>query len=231
MMNNLAIIPARSGSKELKNKNVKLLNGKPMMAYTIEAAIESGMFTHIHVSTDSQQYAQIAMEYGAEVPFLRTANYADDTSSTWDVVQYVIDRYKENDLQFDTFALLQPTSPLRTSDDIKNAYRLMNEKKGKSIVSVCEVEHSPLWMNVLREDLSLNGFLKKEAIMPRQTLPTYYRVNGAIYISDTGEFIKNHNLYHEFGYAYVMEKSRSIDIDDILDFELAEIIMKKRESS
>lgn len=103
----------------------------------------------------------------------------------------------------------------------------MKEKNGKSIVSVCKVEHSPLWMNVLQEDLSLNGFLKGEVIKPRQALPIYYRVNGAIYISFIEEFLKSHNLYHEFGYAYVMEKNHSIDIDDMVDFELAEIIMRR----
>lgn len=226
-MQNLAIIPARSGSKGLKDKNVRLLNGKPMLAYTIEAAIESRMFSHIHVSTDSDLYARIAIEYGAEVPFFRSAEYADDSASTTDVIRYVIAEYKNYGFQFDTFAVLQPTSPLRTAEDIKAAYKLLIEKEAKAVVSVCEAEHSPLWMNTLPEDWSLNGFMTAEGRKCRQELSTFYRINGAIYISDCKEYIKNPDYYHQFGYAYVMDKRHSVDIDDLVDFKLAEIIMQE----
>lgn len=226
-MQNLAIIPARSGSKGLKDKNIRLLNDKPMLAYTIEAAIESRMFSHIHVSTDSDLYARIAIEYGAEVPFLRSDEYARDGASTTDVIRYVIDRYKKSELEFDTFAVLQPTSPLRTAEHIKAAYELFFNNNAKSVVSVCEAEHSPLWMNTLPEDLSLEGFLKVDGRKCRQELPKFYRINGAIYISDCKEYIKNPDYYHRFGYAYVMDKRDSIDIDDLVDFKLAEVIVQE----
>lgn len=226
-MQNLAIIPARSGSKGLKDKNIRLLNGKPMLAYTIEAAIESRMFSHIHVSTDSDLYARIAIEYGAEVPFLRSEEYACDSASTTDVIRYVIDRYKKSELEFDTFAVLQPTSPLRTAEHIRAAYDLLLANNAKAVVSVCEAEHSPLWMNTLPEDLSLDGFLTVEGRKCRQELTVFYRINGAIYISDCVEYIKNPDYYHRFGYAYVMDKSHSIDIDDLVDFKLAEVIMQE----
>lgn len=119
-MRNIAIIPARSGSKGLKDKNIKLLNGVPLLAYTIKAAVESNMFNEIFVSTDSEVYAQIAREWGANVPFLRSAELSGDEVSAWDVVRDSIKRYEGLGKKFDTVALLQPTSPLRTSKDIIN---------------------------------------------------------------------------------------------------------------
>ena len=121
-MKNIAIIPARSGSKGLKDKNIKLLNGKPLMNYTIEAAIKSGLFDCVHVSTDSDQYAVIARMCGADVPFLRKPDMASDTASTWDAMRFVLDEYKKRGEEFDILTVLQPTSPLRTSEDISAAY-------------------------------------------------------------------------------------------------------------
>lgn len=151
-MNNLAIIPARSGSKGLKDKNIKLLNGKPMISYSIEAAKDAGIYSHIFVSTDSEKYGAIAEEYGAEVPFYRSARNASDMASSWDVVKEVLLKYKKLGVDFDTFTLLQPTSPLRDSRDIQSAYSLLIEKNAIAVISVCEMEHSPLWSNTLPED-------------------------------------------------------------------------------
>ena len=127
-MNNLAIIPARSGSKGLKDKNIKLLNGKPLIAYSIEAAKKSEIYSHILVSTDSERYGEIAIQYGAEVPFYRSEENASDVASSWDVVKEVLKKYQEMGIVFDTFTLLQPTSPLRKYEDIKKAYELFKEK-------------------------------------------------------------------------------------------------------
>jgi len=114
-MKQIAVIPARSGSKGLKDKNIKVLNGKPMMAYTIEAALNSKLFDCVHVSTDSAQYASIAKQYGADVPFLRDKELADSKASTWDALRDVIQKYKEAGREFDAVTLLQPTSPLRSA--------------------------------------------------------------------------------------------------------------------
>lgn len=140
-MNNLAIIPARSGSKGLKDKNIKLLNGKPLIAYSIEAAKKSEIYSHILVSTDSERYGEIAIQYGAEVPFYRSEENASDVASSWDVVKEVLKKYQEMGIVFDTFTLLQPTSPLRKYEDIKKAYELFKEKDAIAVVSVCEMEH------------------------------------------------------------------------------------------
>ena len=227
-MGNIAVIPARSGSKGLPDKNIKLLNGKPLIAYTIEAAKMSGYFDCIHVSTDSGVYAEIARSYGAEVPFLRDAKLALDNSSSWDVVREVLNRYIKNGDVFNRIMLLQPTSPLRDSNDIQNTFSLMNEKKAKVIVGVCEMDHSPLWCNTLPKDGSMNGFQTKEFLIPRQNIPVYYRINGAIYLLDVDYFINNGELYGPYSYAYIMPKERSVDIDDLFDFLLVESYMQRR---
>lgn len=228
-MNNLAIIPARSGSKGLKDKNIKLLNGKPLLAYSIDAAIESKRFSHIMVSTDSMEYVDIAKQYGAEVPFLRSEKMSSDVAGSWDVVIEVLEKYREFGLQFDTVCLLQPTSPLRKAEDIAGGYTELEQKKADAITGVCEMEHSPLWATTLREDLSLVEFRKSLAEVPRQMLQTYYRINGALYIrrivyEDCKICIKDQKEY-----AYVMERNRSVDIDTIDDFEMAELYIGKKE--
>lgn len=148
-MRSIAIIPARSGSKGLPDKNIRPLNGKPLLAYSIEAALASGLFDTVHVSTDSERYADIARQYGADEPFLRSAETSSDTASSEDAIREVLRRYEEMGQRFDAFMLLQPTSPLRTADDIRAAFGVMEEKQAESVVSVCEVEHSPLWCNTL----------------------------------------------------------------------------------
>jgi len=228
-MKNLAIIPARSGSKGLKDKNIKMLNGKPLLAYSIEAAKKSGLFDEIMVSTDSEKYAEIAKLWGAKVPFLRSKELSSDTVSSWDVVKDVIERYRECGLQFDTVALLQPTSPLRTSDDIINGYEAMKEKSADLIVAVCEMDHSPLWSNTLPADLSMRNFIRPEVVKkPRQSMPKYYRINGALYIIKVDHLMKSTDIYDGRSYAIIMKKENSIDIDDIIDFTIAEVLLSER---
>lgn len=223
---NLAIIPARSGSKGVIDKNIRLLNGKPLVAYSIEAALKSKMFDEVLVSTDSEKYAEIAKKYGADIPFLRSKENSDDQTSSWKVVREVLKRYDEMGENFDTITLLQPTSPLRSSEDIISGYRLFHEKKADSVIGVCEVEHSPLLCNLINHDLSLQNFVRPDIYMkPRQELPQYYRVNGALYIVRVKEVINIPDLYNSKCYAYMMPKEKSIDIDSLMDFQLAEMIM------
>ena len=227
-MKNIAIIPARSGSKGLKDKNIKMINGRPLIAYTIEAAKNSNLFAEIFVSTDSDEYAQIAEKCGASVPFLRNPELGRDHSSSWDVVLESLNKYGEIGLTYDSFALLQPTSPLRTGDDIAAGYKLMRDKEANAVVSVCEAEPSPLWCGTLPSDLSLTNFINPEYLsMPRQALPVYYRVNGALYIAKTAYFKEFGNIYHAGCYAYIMDAMSSVDIDTEIDFALAEALLCK----
>ena len=226
-MKNIAIILARSGSKGLVNKNIRILNGKPLLAWSIEAAKESGLFNEIMVSTDSEEYSCIARTFGASVPFLRSTENSSDKASSWDAVRETLCRYKEElGQEYDTVCLLQPTSPLRRAIDLQGAYALFEEKGADTVISVCEADHSPLWMSTVPPSLSLEGFDKKEAEVPRQALSQFYRINGAVYITKTEGLLSKKNIY-ENGYAYIMDRVRSIDIDTEFDFELAEFLMEK----
>ena len=227
-MRNIAVILARSGSKGLKDKNIKELCGKPLMAYSIEAALEAGVFDCVHVSTDSTQYAEIAKQYGADVPFLRDEAHATDTASSWDALRFVIERYKELGEAFDTVTLLQPTSPLRDAEDIIKAFEIFREKKADSVVSVCEMEHSLALCNTLTEDGCMHGFIDATKAGRRQEMQTCYRLNGAIYIQKTECLMSKKDLYGEKSYACIMDKKKSVDIDDAFDFLMAEAIMNAK---
>jgi CMP-N,N'-diacetyllegionaminic acid synthase len=225
-MKSIAIIPARSGSKGLPDKNIKELCGKPLIAYTIEAARDSGQFDEIFVSTDSERYAEIAGECGAEVPFLRSDENAKDVSSSWDVVEEVLSRYEREGKVFDTFCLLQPTSPLRSADDIARAFNIYKEKGARAVVSVCELEHPLSWCGELTEDMSMDGFIEKDGTLQRQKMGVTYRLNGAIYLADVSFFREDRFLYRAGTYACIMDKRSSVDIDTIYDFKYAEFLLK-----
>ena len=223
----LAIIPARSGSKGLKDKNIKLLAGKPLMAYSIMAAKETGIFDEIMVSTDSEKYADIAREYGANVPFLRSQKNAEDGAASQDMIKEVLENYEKLGQKFDAFCLLQPTSPLRKAEDILGAYEVFKEKASVSVITVCEADHPPIWSNHLPKDGSLVGFVERSNDKQRQASGKYYRLNGAVSFTYVGEFYRDVYGYREGSFAYVMDRRRSIDIDDEFDFEVAELLMTK----
>lgn len=223
----LAIIPARSGSKGLKDKNIKFLNGKPLIAYTIEAALKSNVFEDVIVSTDSEKYKIISEEYGAWVPFLRGEELAKDTTSTNEVVEDLLLKLKIIGKKYDSFMILQPTSPLRDEEDINNAVKIFIEKQANSVVSMCECEHSPLLTKELDENFKLDGFLTNLKETRRQDLKKFYRLNGAIYLSKIDYFFEYKDLYKENSYAYIMQREKSVDIDDIYDFKYLEILIRE----
>ena len=218
----IAIIPARSGSKGLKDKNIKDLCGKPMLYYSIESAINSGIFDDIIVSTDSELYAELSIKYGASVPFIRPEFLSTDTAKTNDVIEYTIKKLIDNGNEYDFLMILQPTSPLRKKEDILGAVNLLFEKEANAVISVCESEHSPLYSNTLDASLSMEKFLPKYKDLRRQELPKYYRLNGAIYLAKVDYFLQYKDLYKSKSYAYIMDKKNSIDVDDELDFIIAE---------
>ncbi|WP_248405508.1 cytidylyltransferase domain-containing protein [Butyrivibrio fibrisolvens] len=225
-MKNIAIIPARSGSKGIPDKNIKNLCNKPLIAWTIETAISSKMFDEVMVSTDSQEYADISKGFGAQVPFLRDSVNSSDVSSSWDVVREVLLKYQELGRYFDTFTLLQPTSPLRSVEDIIGSFDLMKSKDARTIVSVCETRDSPYTCNTLPGSMSMeNFFTEAYKNKRRQDLPIFYKLNGAIYLSKVKDFLHDGDIYKSGCYAYVMDEKKSVDIDTMLDFKLAELIM------
>ena len=226
-MKNLAVITARSGSKGLHDKNIKLLNGVPLLVYSVKAAQNSECFQTVFVSTDSSKYAEIAEGYGADASFLRSEKNSSDTAGSWDVVREVVDTFEGQGQYFDNIMLLQPTSPLRTAEDIKNSFNLMKEKRASSVIGVTETDHSPLWCNTLPESLSMDNFRNEQYCdLPRQKLPKYYRINGAIYLV-TREELNVDKLLRKNSFAYVMPRERSIDIDTELDFIITEHLLNK----
>jgi N-acylneuraminate cytidylyltransferase/CMP-N,N'-diacetyllegionaminic acid synthase len=223
----LYIIPARGGSKGLPGKNIRLLGNKPLIAYSIEAAVNSIFKGTVIVSTDDEEIASVGKKYGATVPFIRPNELATDAASTMDVVFHAINFYKQQHVFFDLIVVLQPTSPLRTSTDIDQAISLMKEKNVAAVVSVCESEHHPLWTNILPADGSMKNFIREEVKgKNRQQLPVNFRLNGALYISKSEALEIYKGFIHEKTIAYIMPTDRSVDIDHEIDFKLAELLLK-----
>lgn len=225
----LAIIPARSGSKGLKDKNIKPLCGIPLCAYTIKAAQESGVFSEIHFSTDSQEYARIAESYGASVPFFRRKELATDSASSWDVVKDVINEYRKKNMEFDAAMLLQPTVPFRSAEDICNCVKMLGERSAGAIVSVTEPDHSPFWCAELPDDGNMRIYHEKiEYLTARQRLKKQYILNGAVYLFRTDHLFACKSIYEHDCYAYVMPRERSMDIDSQDDFDLCEYFLSHK---
>ncbi|CAA6819454.1 MAG: N-Acetylneuraminate cytidylyltransferase (EC [uncultured Sulfurovum sp.] len=224
----LAIIPARGGSKRLPRKNVLDLKGKPLIAYSIEAGLKSKYVDKVVVSSDDDEILKIAQLYHAET-LQRPAFLANDTATTFDAIKHSIENLEnENSKKYDYIVLLQPTSPLRETRHIDEAIELLDEKDADAIVSVCEMEHSPLWSNTLDNSLSMQGFLKEEILNKRsQDLESYYRLNGAIYICKTERLLEEKRfLLKENIFAYVMSRECSIDIDEKIDFDMASLFIR-----
>lgn len=228
----IAIIPARGGSKGLPGKNIKMLCGKPLIAYTIESAKKAKCINRVIVTTDSEEIARVAKEYGAEVPFLRPKELATDTATASDVYIHCIDflRSKGN-YEIANFMVLLPTAPLRTENEIDEAYHLFAEKKATTLLSVCEAEIPPSWY-LKKDEYSIienAGFIGKDIpVSNRQNSKKYYIPNGAIYILNFDLLLERKTYYCNNTIGYVMAREASIDIDELIDFEFAELLIEKK---
>ncbi len=223
----LGIIPARGGSKELPRKNVLPLLGKPLIAWTVEQAKRSKYIDKVIVSTDDKEIAVISKKYGAEIPFFRPKELAEDDSKVIDAILLIIEWIKQNGMYYDLIILLQPTSPLRTPEDIDNSIKLLFSKNAQAVVSVCEVEHHPHLTNTLPEDGSMENFLVPEfANKNRQKLPVFYRLNGAVYLAYLDYLLAKKGFFGDGTYAYLMERKKSIDIDNDIDFKYVEFLLQ-----
>lgn len=223
----LAIIPARGGSKRLPHKNVLELAGKPLIGWTIEAGLQSHYIDQIVVTSDGEEIAQIAQRFGVET-IARPSELASDTATTFDAVAHAL-RHCE---KFDYVVLLQPTSPLRNAHHIDQAIELLLAKEADAVISVCEMEHSPLWSNTLPENGSMVNFLRDEVKNRRsQDLEQYYRLNGAIYICQIDKLLAEKSFFLKKNiYAYVMDRKSSIDIDVSEDLKMAEWYLSETQS-
>src|SRR3989338_590546 len=229
-LNILAIIPARGGSKGLPGKNIKPFLGKPLLAYTIEEAKRSKYITKIVLSTDDTAIAQVGKKYGAEIPFLRPSELATDTSLAPDAYIYTIERLKnEQGYAPEIVVILQPTSPLRTVDDIDAAISLYLEKNADSVISVVEFEHPLERARIITPDGLLENYHPGKIIPKnRADYQKAYSPNGAIYVLTPSLLLKEKTYYFSKTYAFIIPKERSIDIDTQIDFEIAEFLMAKR---
>ena len=226
-MKKIAIITARSGSKGLPNKNVLFANGKPLMAYSIEAALECGEFEKVIVSTDSQEYIDLLSHYPIEF-VKRSAELASDKASSFVVIEDVLNRYSHVD--YDYFVLLQPTSPLRTAQHIQeaNAKFEANFEKFDFLVSVSDAHKPTTLTRQIDEDESLKNFKLDYSNYARQQYHPEYSPNGAIFSAKPQAYLEQKHFYGEKCIAYFMAKEVSVDIDDRLDFEYFYFILQQR---
>jgi len=222
----LAIIPARGGSKGIINKNIKPLFGRPLIHYTIDAALLSGIFDRILVSTDSEKIAQLSLIAGAEVPFMRPIDLAQDDTSSADVILHVIQTLSLQGYSPTHFCLLQPTSPLRNSDHIKAAWSTYKRTGVDSLVSIIQVPHI---FNPSSQYIAVNGVLSRisfgdDQCHTRQSKKPYYARNGAaIYISSLQSLLSTQQILGGSLYGFEMDRLSSIDIDSSLDMRIAEL--------
>ena len=224
----IAIIPARSGSKGLPGKNIKILIDKPLIAYSIEAALKARSISEVIVSTDDAHIAQIAIEYGAKVPFLRPKSLATDEALAVDNYIYTIERLnKLRSKQIDSFVVLQPTSPLRTTKDIDEAIDLFYRKNADSVISYTKESHPIYWHKKINDNLSFSEIFDDLNIKNRQAYEDTYYPNGAIYVFKF-DLIKKKQYYSKKSFAYLLPRERAVDIDTIQDFEYAEFLLKKK---
>jgi len=211
----LGVITARGGSRGLPRKNVLAAGGRPLIAWTISAALASSAIDHLVLSSDDDEIIETAKAWGCAVPFKRPAELASDTVSSMDVVLHCLEQLPG----YDYVVLLQPTSPLRTTEDIGAAFELLRTSGAQSCVSVCEAEQSPYWMFQMNDGGWLVDLLPhRPAVHRRQDLPPVYVVNGAIYIARTDWLRRTRSFTGKECVGYPMPRERSIDIDDAEDF-------------
>ena len=229
----LAIISARGGSKGIPAKNIQPVAGKPLIAWTVRAAQDSGVFERIVVSTDSPNIAHAAGACGAEIPFMRPAQLARDDTPGIDPVLHAV-RWLETHEQFipEWVMLLQPTSPLRTAEDIREACTLALQHNADAVVSVTYVHDHPYWMKKITPDGRLEDFIAQPTpITRRQDLPAAYALNGAIYLVRRSVLVEQETLFPHNTHALVMARERSLDVDTPWDLYVADLIMRDRDAT
>lgn len=227
----LAIIPARGGSKGVLNKNIKKLDGMPLISYTVNMANDSKYIDRVIVSTDSEKIADVSLSFNAEIPYLRPDELATDTSSTVDAILHLINYLENKEGKLPQYVcLLQCTSPFRTKENIDEAIELLfKNKEFDGVISVEETDDNPYWSNIIGKNGNLKYFIPEgKKILRRQELPKVYKNNGAIYLIKTEVLLKEKTFETDNIMAYIMSKESSIDIDTNLDFKFAEFLMKEK---
>ncbi len=227
----LGLVVARGGSKRIPRKNLAMLAGKPLLAWTIEVALESTRIGRLVLSTEDEEVARVGEEWGAEVPFVRPRDLSRDETPAGDVLLHALDWLSSHeDYRPDYAMLLQPTSPLRIAFDITDSIELAEDREAEAVVSVVPVSQYPHWMKTVLEDGRLAEFTREtgEEVIQPQDLPQVYALNGAIYLVDPGVYREKRTFFSGRTYAYIMPQERSLDIDTPWDLHLAELILRDR---
>lgn len=222
----LAIIPARGGSKGVLRKNIRRLGGRPLIGWTIDAAHRSRLLDRVVISTDDEEIAAVAMSLGGDVPFMRPARIAGDDVSGLAPVLHALKKLTG----YDYVVLLQPTSPFRMASDIDNCIERCHAKGAASCVSVVAVDKSPFWMFCIDDDMTMTTLLSPEYLYgkQRQDLPHIVVLNGAVFVARVSDFLSHKTFFFKNTVAYEMPRERSLDIDSLLDFEIAEFILQRK---
>ncbi len=225
----LAYIPIRSGSKSIKDKNIIDVCGKPLVAYTIEAAKDSKYVDRVIVSTDSLKYAEVVKQFGAEAPFLRPDYLATDTAVEMDVCQHMLSWVEENWGVFEIVLKLEATSPLRIAEDIDRAIEKLEREDAGTVISVTEAVTHPFWMNILPQNHSMRDFIRPEAMRKnRQELPVYYQLDGVVFAAKW-DFLRKHcSWFSDNSFAVITPQSRALDLDEPTQLDLLRLLIKKR---
>ena len=218
----IAIITARGGSKRIPHKNIREFCGRPIIVYSIEAALNSGMFDEVMVSTDDKRIAVIAKEAGAKIPFLRSAETSNDFATTADVIMEVVNEYEKEGQHFDTACCIYPTAPFITSDKLKNAVELMESKSYDSVMPVAEFSFPPLRGMIMDED-KVSYKWEEYAMARSQDLQKIYHDVGQFYVFDVERFKDTKKLVTKNTGAIVIDEMEMQDIDNEVDWKLAEL--------
>jgi CMP-N,N'-diacetyllegionaminic acid synthase len=231
MDNILCTICARGGSKGIKNKNLKKLNGKPLIAHTIEQAKNAELFEHIVISTDSDEIAAIAIQFGAEVFFKRSAKMASDTAGKLEVIRDAFIRSEEHYKKTFSYQVdLDATAPLRSTADIVNSFNQLKKNNNDNLITAMPSRRSP-YFNIIEQEKSGKIYLSKKLdnpIIRRQDAPKSYDMNASIYIWKRECILHAQTLFLEKTGLYIMPEERSIDIDTELDYKFVEFLMKRK---
>lgn len=226
----LAIIPARGGSKGLPGKNIRVMCGKPLIAWSIEHAQKSKYIDEIFISTDSQEIADVAEKYGAPCPELRPEYLARDTAPSSEFIVYTLEKMQKEGKHFDYFILLEPTSPLRDVEDVdKSIEMLIDSPESESIVGVAmSGTVHPAFMVLVGRNGYLEPLDPNQHEMRRQDLPDVFFFEGSVYVSSVDAFLKKRSFYHDKTLPYIVPEWKSHEVDDIVDFNIIETIMKMK---
>ncbi|WP_294725989.1 acylneuraminate cytidylyltransferase family protein [uncultured Fusobacterium sp.] len=223
----LAVIPARGGSKGIPSKNIFNVGGQPLIKYTIDCAKNSKYLDRAVISTDSLEIKRVAEEYGGDVPFMRPAELALDTSKTIDSIVHAVNTLKEIGEEYDYVMIIQNTVPLRKGWHVDESIEKIVDSNERSLVSVTEVEQHPILMRTLNEDGTLKNLLPMSSTMRRQDFPKFYKVDGAIAIQKIDEEFNLDTSINDGKLAYIMESKYSIDIDNYIDIKVIEYYLEK----